>query len=129
VFGGSVAIRPDPYAVYTKCWDVDIGKKIAQFGNFLGGAPAAASANGSRLVLTHTALLPKRSTALVYFQAEHVVWDFRSGTEAAAWIAPQTSPMGSTHGIQYYPVPVAISSNGRFVAEADGTLLRIYELP
>jgi hypothetical protein len=33
------------------------------------------------------------------------------------------------HGIRYYPVPVAISSNGRYVAEADGTLLLIYELP
>jgi hypothetical protein len=126
---GSATIGPDPLATYTQCWDVDTGKKIAQFGDFLGGAPAAASSHGSRLVLTHTALLPKRTTALVYFQAERVVWDFRSGTEVAAWIAPQTSPLGSMHGIRYYPAPVAISSNGRYVAEAEGALLRIYELP
>jgi hypothetical protein len=126
---GSIGSEPARKDTYTECWDVDSGKKIAQFGDFLGGAPAAASSHGSRRVLTHTALFPRRSTALVYFQAERVVWDFCSGTEVAAWIAPEISPMGSMHGIRYYPVPVAISSNGRYVAEADGTLLLIYELP
>ena len=126
---GSVSSQPTGKETYTECWDVDGGQRIARFDRFLGGAPAAASSHGSRLVLTHSAVLPKRRSALLYFQAECVVWDFRSGTEVAAWIAPQTSPMSSIKGIRYSPGSVAISSTGRYVAAVDGVLLRNYQLP
>ena len=100
-------------------------RKIAKFAGFLGGAPAAASSHGSQLVLTNNAVLPKRSAALVYSHAERVVWDFRSGTEVAAWDTPQTVVPNPSH----IHDSVAISSTGRYVAETVGALLRIYELP
>jgi hypothetical protein len=115
---GSVEFQPARKDTFTECWDVDSGKKIAQFGGFLGGAPAAASSHGSRLVLTNGILLrSKKSGAIFESYGQHVVWDFRSGDEVAAW--------GNISG----PAPIAISSSGRYVAEANGVLLRIYELP
>jgi hypothetical protein len=118
---GSVATGDPGLDVPTECWDVDGGRKIAQFHRFLGGAPAAASSHGSRLVLTHDIAFPHRSAGVVFPGGERVVWDFRSGSEIAAWEAPQISTSSIDH--------VAISSSGRYVAETAGTLLRIYELP
>ena len=122
----SVGSVGDPqFDTVTECWDVDSGKRIAKFDGFLGGAPAAASSHGSRLVLTNNAVLPKRSAALVYFHAERVVWDFRAGTEFAAWDTPQTVVPNPSH----IHDSVVISSTGRYVAETVGALLRIYEIP
>jgi hypothetical protein len=120
---GSVAVgTPDPqFETITECWDVDSGRKIAQFDGFRGGAPAAASSHGSRLVLTHDIAFPQRRGELLFPGGERVVWDFRSGSEIAAWETPQISTSPLDH--------VAISSSGRYVAETAGTLLRIYELP
>ncbi|HEY2859033.1 MAG TPA: hypothetical protein VGJ21_11495 [Terracidiphilus sp.] len=115
---GSVEFQPARKDTFTECWDVDSGKKIAQFGGFLGGAPAAASSHGSRLVLTNGILLRSKKTDSIFQSyGQRVVWDFRSGDEVAAW--------DNTSG----PAPIAISSSGRYVAEANGVLLRIYELP
>jgi len=115
---GSIGNVPDRKDTFTECWDVDSGKKIAQFGGFLGGAPAAGSSHSSRLVLTSGYFFPKKKGAIAFSDGDRVVWDFRSGTEVAAWNAPQTPAYS-----------ISISSTGRYVAEADGALLRIYELP
>lgn len=120
---GSVGTGNAELDTTTECWDVDSGRKIAKFDGFPGGAPAAASSHGSRLVLTHDIAFPKRDTALVFPRGERVVWDFRSGAEIAAWEVPQIAH--SSH-IQDH---VAISSSGRYVAETAGALLRIYALP
>jgi hypothetical protein len=102
----------------TECCEVDSGKKIAKFDGFAGGAPAAASSHGSRLVLTHGTSLP---LARGYFGVQRVVWDFRAGTEVASW-EPFKLPMLLVSAI-------AISSTGRYVAEVVDEQLRIYELP
>jgi hypothetical protein len=116
---GSVGTGYPALDVPTVCWDVDSGRKVAQFHRFPGGAPAAASSRGSRLVLTRDIAFPIRGDgALVFPGTERVVWDFCSGAEVAAWEVPRTTGMN-----------VAISSSGRYVAETAGTLLRIYELP
>ncbi|HEY4361625.1 MAG TPA: hypothetical protein VGN17_11670 [Bryobacteraceae bacterium] len=109
----------------TECWDVDTGKKIARFERFPGGAPAAASAHGSRLVLTRDLAFPLRGEALVFPAGERVVWDFRSGAEVASWESPQVV---WTNGAHIFDA-VALSSTGRYVAETTGNLLRIYQLP
>jgi hypothetical protein len=111
---------------------VDRGKKIAQFDGFLGGAPAAASSHGSRLVLTSGFLFTKKNTAAlrVVSYGQRLVWDFRSGTQVAAWDMPEFSSSTMSHGPELLRLaPIAISSSGRYVAEANGVLLRIYELP
>jgi hypothetical protein len=107
------SIDPD----VTECWDVNSGKRIAKFDGFAGGAPAAASSHGSRLILTHGNSLP---LARGYFGVQRVVWDFRAGTEVASW-EPLKSPMMMS--------AIAISSTGRYVAEVVDEQLRIYELP
>ena len=122
---GSVGRGNPKFDTATECWDVDSGKKIAQFEGFLGGAPAAASPQGSRLALTRYVAFPRKGAALVYPHAERVVWDFRSGVEIAAWDAPQ---MVWTNASHIYDA-VAMSSSGRYVAETVGALFRIYELP
>ena len=107
----------------TECWRRRTsGRKIAQFDGFRGGAPAAASSYGSRLVLTRDIAFPRRGDALVFPRAKRVVWDFRSG-EIAAWEVPQIAYVSNILD------HVAISSSGRYVAETVGDLLRIYALP
>jgi hypothetical protein len=66
------AARVDAFKNHPVCRDVDTGKTIAEFRSVDGGAPASASTRGSRMVLSK------------YF-GKSVVWDFRSGTEVAAW--------------------------------------------
>jgi WD40 repeat protein len=129
---GSVEFQPARKDTFTQCWDVDSGKKIAQFDGFLGGAPAAASSHGSRLVLTSGFLFTKKKTEAlrVVSYGQRVVWDFRSGKEVAAWDLPEFSSSTMSHGPELLRLaPVAVSSSGRYVAEAHGVLLRIYELP
>ncbi len=122
---GSVGTGNPQFDTATECWDVDSGKKIAQFEGFPGGAPAAASAQGSRLVLTRDVAFPRKGVALVYPLGERVAWDFRSGVEIAAWEAPQVVSTSASHIYD----SVAMSSSGRYVAETVGALVRIYELP
>ncbi len=81
---GGFSIQPSDLDTDTECWDVDSGKEIAHFDDFLGGAPAAASSHGSRLVLTHTVAFPRKGSGLSFPQVERVVWDFRAGTEVAS---------------------------------------------
>lgn len=88
---GSIGSEPEHKDTYTECWDVDSGKKIAQFGDFLGGARSAASSHGSRLVLTKGAFFPNIKGPITFSRGDRVVWDFSSGTEVAAWATPQTT--------------------------------------
>ena len=128
---GSVAPVPTPNDTQTLCWDVDSGQKIAQFDGFPGGAPAAASSHGSRLVLTGSASFAgKKVQAITATSGQRVVWDFRSGSAVAAWGMSQAFWLSASRGPGIpEPGPVAISSSGHYVAEANGVLLRIYELP
>lgn len=128
---GSVGYLPERKDTLTECWDVDSGRKIAQFDHFLGGAPAAASSHGSRLVLTNALLFTsKHDQNVLASYGDRVAWDFRSGKEISVWNTPQFIWKTTNHGINSpAPMPVAISSTGRFIAEGYGTLLRISELP
>ena len=90
------------------CRDVDTGRTIAEFRGIDGGAPASASTRASRVVLSKLNGYNGR-----------VVWDFRSGTEVAAW--------GPVKGV--LAQAVAISPSGNYVAEALGDELRIYQIP
>jgi hypothetical protein len=112
-----------------ECWDAGSGEKIAEFQRFTGGAPAAASDRGSRLVLTQETRFWSKRRSEIGSYGERVVWDFRSGAELAAW--ETTGQAVVTHGTSAVirPTPVAISSTGRYVAEGGGGILRIYELP
>jgi len=111
------------FNVAPECWDVDSGKRIAKFDGIRGGAPAAASPRGSRLILTRYTAVPGPGHSS-YLGVEYVVWDFRSGTQVAVWKSQQTGTI---------PPPrlssMAISSTGRYAAEIAGDVLRIYELP
>jgi hypothetical protein len=122
---GSVGTGNPEFDTATECRDVDSGKKIAQFGGFPGGAPAAASSHGSRLVLTHDPAFRMRGGALVFPHGERVVWDFRSDADIAAWDAPRITWANTAHTLD----SGAISSSGRYVADAAGARFRIYELP
>lgn len=106
-----------------ECWSVDTGKTIGQFRGVFGGAPAAASAHASRIVLTQvrTSFRPE----IDYF-GDCVVWDYRSGIEVAEWPAAGQAAGG---GGVIQPASVAISATGRYVAEGADGMLRVYELP
>jgi WD40 repeat protein len=113
-------------AVDAECRDVDSGQKIAEFHRFTGGWPAAASDHASRLVLTQETRFWSKRRSQIDSYGERVVWDFRAGTEIAAWgVRGQSS--GASSIIQ--PSPVAISPTGRYLAEGADGILRIYELP
>ena len=120
---GSAQMNEPRFDVATECWNVDSGKSIAKFDGFPGGAPAAASSRGSRLILTHYTVV-RGTVSGGYLGAEYVVWDFRSGAQVAAW-----KPQQSTTRIPPRLSGIAISSTGRYVAEIAGDVLRIYELP
>jgi WD40 repeat protein len=115
---------------HAQCWDIDSGRKIAEYERFLDGAPAAASAHGSRIVLTQSWVLGNNRTGHETFSGGRVVWDFRSGAEVAAW-APAVQSVETNGNIRDIAEPssVAISSTGRYIAEGADGILRIYELP
>lgn len=119
---GSAQMNEPRFDVATECWDVDSGESIAKFDGFPGGAPAAASSRGSRLILTHYTVV-RGAVSGGYLGAEYVVWDFRSGAQVAAWKAQSTARIPPRLS------GIAISSTGRYVAEIVGDVLRIYELP
>jgi WD40 repeat protein len=120
---------PESHDTQAQCWDVDSGQKIAEYERFLGGAPAAASSHGPRLVLTQSWVLGNNRSGRETFSGGRVVWDFRSDAEVAAWNpAVQSVENGNVRDIAQ-PAPVAISSTGRYVAEGADGILRIYELP
>ncbi len=114
------------HAGNAECWDVASGEKIAEFQRFQGGAPAAASAHASRLVLTQVTPFPSKRRGEILADGERVVWDFRAGAEVSDWeVRGQSAETNSI--IQ--PAPVAISPSGRSLAEGADGVLRIYELP
>ena len=108
-----------------QCWDADSGRKFAEYKRFPGGLPAAASAHGSRIVLTQGWFIPRKKDS-EKFSGGRVVWDFRSGREVATLEAQGQSP--DKYGI-VHPAPIAISATGHYLAEGANGILRIYELP
>jgi hypothetical protein len=122
---------------YPVCRDVDTGRTIAEFRGVDGGEPASASTRGSRMVLSKLKYLPAAnyrrnwvSTPGTENYSGGVVWDFRTGSEVAAW-GPSTRQttwlFGGANGLS---APwVAISPLGNYVAEVLGDELRIYQIP
>ncbi len=116
------------FQTHPQCTDIDSGEPVAEFRRFQGGAPAAASTGGSRMVLSDLTWLPDRSGA--YSFRGRVVWDFRTNSEVAAWgpPAPHVAWLGIPASIT--PImPVAISATGAYVAESFGSGLRVYRIP
>jgi len=120
----------ESHDMHAQCRDVDSGQKIAEYERFLGGAPAAASVQGSRIVLTQGWVLGNNRTGRERFSGGRVVWDFRSSAEVAAW-APAVQYLETDRNVRdvAQPAPAAISPSGRYVAEGADGMLRIYELP
>ncbi len=125
---------------YPVCWDVDTGRTIAEFRGVDGGEPASASTRGSRMVLSNVNEIAgdylvrsgARSRPGAETRGGRVVWDFRSGTEVAAWrpsAAKTAWPNGLGVGVSDLFAPVAISPSGNYVAEAVGDELHIYQIP
>ncbi|HEY4363917.1 MAG TPA: hypothetical protein VGN17_23310 [Bryobacteraceae bacterium] len=122
---------------HPECWDVATGKSIADFPAVDGGEPGAASAGASRLVVSKLNRLPgghlggkgtfSGEGAQTY--TGHVVWDFRTGIEVAAWQPPKQVSYLGIGSIGALLVPIAISSQGHYVAEILGGELRLYQLP
>jgi hypothetical protein len=115
------------------CRDVDTGKTIAEFDGLDGGAPSSASARGSRMVLSRLNFMPGgiRGPERAETYSGHVVWDFRSGTEVAAW-RPSTQRTAWLHALGGAGLPapsVAISPLGNYVAEVFGDELHLYQIP
>lgn len=127
------AERVGAFKSHPVCRDVDTGKTIAEFPGLDGGAPAGASARGSRMVLSKLHYLPGgiQSGLRAETYSGWVVWDFRSGTEVAAG-GPSTQQTAWLGGIQGSGLPnsaVAISPLGNYVAEVLGDELYIYQIP
>lgn len=107
------------FKTYPVCRDVDTGKTIAEFHGLDGGQPASVSTRGSRMVLSNLNYLAagsfrgkSRPEAKSY--SDRVVWDFRAGTEVAAWrpATAQTAWLrGASAGVNLL-APVAISLQG-----------------
>jgi hypothetical protein len=81
---GSLAWAPTSDALVVQGMVTGTSEKIAEYERFLEGAPAAASAHGSRVVLTQSWVLGNNRARRETFSGGRVVWDFRSGAEVAA---------------------------------------------
>ncbi len=116
-----------------QCFDVDSGAKVAEFSDFKGGQPAAATIRGSRLVLSRIDLI--RGITSEFDQDSYkyrVVWDFRSNKVVAQWVpVTQINEFWNQPGMVKRKAwgPFAISSSGRYLAEASNGVVRVYELP
>jgi hypothetical protein len=102
------AARVGAFKNHPVCRDVDTGKTIAEFQEVDGGSPAGASTRATRMVLSK-----------LNGYSGRVVWDFRSGTEVAAW-EPST---------RQNPWLGPVSPLGNYIAEALGDELHIYQIP
>jgi hypothetical protein len=118
---------------YPTCWDIDTGKKIAEFKAFRGGDPASVSSHASRIILTHTQnYFGINQEFDMHSYKNRVVWDFRTDRKIAEWV-----PMTQVSETGLRPPedkrtefgPSVISPSGRYIAEGSNGLLRIYELP
>jgi hypothetical protein len=76
---GSLAWSPTSDALVVQGRANGSAEKIAEYERFLEGAPAAASAHGSRVVLTQSWVLGNNRARRETFSGGRVVWDFRSG--------------------------------------------------
>lgn len=122
--------RSVPYAT---CWDIDSGKKIAEFKGFRGGDPASVSSHASRIILTHVRNYPGVNEEFdMHSYKDRVVWDFRTDKQIAEWV-----PLTQVTETGLKPPedkrtefgPSIISPSGRYIAEGSNGILRIYELP
>jgi hypothetical protein len=125
---------------YPVCRDISTGKTIAEFRDVDGGLPASVSTGGARMVLSRLNYLPAANyrknwganTPGAETWAGRLVWDFRTGTEVAAWSSSTrpTAWLGQFGAASGLSAPWAsISPLGRYVAEVLGDELHIYEVP
>ena len=116
-----------------QCFDIDSGKKIAEFTGFKGGDPADVTTHASRIALSHIDLIQGINEEFdKNLYKDRVIWDFRANKEVAEWVpAMQTSESYFKGGAQKATAwgPFAISPTGRHLAEGSNGILRIYELP
>jgi hypothetical protein len=128
--GGDYLTRDPRYA---SCWDVDTGKKIAEFKGFPAGRPLSVSSHGSRVVLTHERMV-RGGTEEDDMRAnvDRVVWDFRADKVVAEWVpVAQATETGMKPPADKRTEfgPSVVSPSGRYLAEGTNGRIRIYELP
>jgi hypothetical protein len=116
-----------------QCFDIDTGKRIAEFRGFAGGAPASVSSHASRVVLSDIRLVRGvTEESDLDTDKNRVVWDYRTNKQVAEWVpATQANEYYSPSGLRTIKrwSPCAISPTGRYLAEGSNGILRIYELP
>jgi len=118
---------------FPTCWDIDTGKKIAEFKGFRGGDPASVSSRASRIILTHIRNYPGITQEFdMHSYRDRVVWDFRTDRVIAEWVpVTQVTETGLRPPADKRTEfgPSVISPSGRYIAEGSNGILRIYELP
>ncbi len=118
---------------YPTCWDIDSGKKIAEFKGFRGGDPASVSTHASRIILTHIRNYFGLDQEFdMHSYKDRIVWDFRTDKQIAEWVPiSQVSETGlkSPQDKRTEFGPSVISPSGRYIAEGSNGVLRIYEVP
>jgi hypothetical protein len=121
--------RAVPYAT---CWDVDTGRKIAEFKGFRGGDPASVSSHASRIILTHIRNYRGITEEFdMHSYHDRVVWDFRTDKVIAEWVPiTQVTETGlrPPEDKRTEFGPSVISPSGRYIAEGSNGVIRIYEL-
>jgi hypothetical protein len=118
---------------FPACWDIDTGKKIAEFKRFRGGGPASVSSHGTRIILTHIRNYRGITQEFdMHSYHDRIVWDFRTGKEIAEWV-PMTqvteTGLRAPEDKRTEFGPSVISPSGRYIAEGSNGIIRIYELP
>jgi hypothetical protein len=118
---------------YPTCWDIDTGKKTAEFEGFRGGGPASVSSHASRIILTHIRNYRGITEEFdMHSYHDRVVWDFRTDKVIAEWVPiTQVTETGlrPPEDKRTEFGPSVISPSGRYIAEGSNGVLRIYELP
>lgn len=117
------------------CWEVDTGKPISEAPTVSGGAPLAAAAHSTRLVLSdyHRVFNFFFDDASPFSPVlyRRVVWDFRSNREILSWrpsyqwykVTGINKPLRARD-----PFAFAISADGEYIAEGGSGIVRLYKI-
>ncbi|MGD0867961.1 MAG: hypothetical protein ABSB88_00295 [Bryobacteraceae bacterium] len=106
------------------CWNTETGKQVRQSRPIWSRSVLPLSAGGGRVAVGDSGQLSSGDSKAI--PRRYAIWDFKSRKIIAEWSPELGKTMGAELGAQ---LGLAISPDGRLLAEAGSDSVRLYRLP